>query len=41
MCMSGHRMEELRLLDIEVGKERMKGQKILEFFKKQEGGILK
>ena len=31
----------LRLLDIEVGKERMKGQKILEFFKKQEGVILK
>jgi UDP-4-amino-4-deoxy-L-arabinose formyltransferase/UDP-glucuronic acid dehydrogenase (UDP-4-keto-hexauronic acid decarboxylating) len=31
----------LRLLDIEVGKGRMKGQKILEFFKKQEGVILK
>jgi UDP-4-amino-4-deoxy-L-arabinose formyltransferase/UDP-glucuronic acid dehydrogenase (UDP-4-keto-hexauronic acid decarboxylating) len=31
----------LRLLDIEVGKERMKGRKILEFFKKQEGVILK
>jgi methionyl-tRNA formyltransferase len=31
----------LRLLDIEVGKERMKGQKILEFFKKQEGVVLK
>jgi len=31
----------LRLLDIEVGKERMKGHKIYEFFKKQEGGILK
>ena len=31
----------LRLLDIEVGKERMKGQKILEFFKKQERGILR
>jgi methionyl-tRNA formyltransferase len=31
----------LRLLDIEVGKERMKGQKIVEFFKKQERGILR
>jgi methionyl-tRNA formyltransferase len=31
----------LRLLDIEVEKERMKGQKILEFFRKQEGVILK
>jgi len=31
----------LRLLDIEVDKERMRGQKILEFFKKQEGVILK
>jgi len=31
----------LRLLDIEVGKERMKGQKILEFLKKQEGVVLK
>jgi UDP-4-amino-4-deoxy-L-arabinose formyltransferase/UDP-glucuronic acid dehydrogenase (UDP-4-keto-hexauronic acid decarboxylating) len=31
----------LRLLDIEVGKERMNGRKILEFFKKQEGVILK
>lgn len=31
----------LRLLDIEVGKERMKGQKILEFFKGKEGVILK
>jgi UDP-4-amino-4-deoxy-L-arabinose formyltransferase/UDP-glucuronic acid dehydrogenase (UDP-4-keto-hexauronic acid decarboxylating) len=31
----------LRLLDIEVGKERMRGQKIYEFFKKQEGRILK
>jgi methionyl-tRNA formyltransferase len=31
----------LRLLDIEVGKERMKGQKIYEFFRKQERGILK
>jgi methionyl-tRNA formyltransferase len=31
----------LRLLDIEVGKERMTGQKIHEFLKKQEGGILK
>ncbi len=31
----------LRLLDIEVGKERMKGQKIYEIFKKQEGRILK
>jgi len=31
----------LRLLDIEVEKERMKGQKILEFFKRQEGVILK
>lgn len=31
----------LRLLDIEVGEERMKGQKILEFFKGQESVILK
>jgi UDP-4-amino-4-deoxy-L-arabinose formyltransferase/UDP-glucuronic acid dehydrogenase (UDP-4-keto-hexauronic acid decarboxylating) len=31
----------LRLLDIEVGKERMKGQKILEFFKGKEGVMLK
>ncbi len=31
----------LKLLDIEVGKERMKAHKIYEFFKKQEGGILK
>jgi UDP-4-amino-4-deoxy-L-arabinose formyltransferase/UDP-glucuronic acid dehydrogenase (UDP-4-keto-hexauronic acid decarboxylating) len=31
----------LRLLDIEVKKERMKGHKILEFFKNQEGVILK
>ena len=31
----------LRLLDIQVGKERMKGNKIFEFFKKQEGVILK
>jgi methionyl-tRNA formyltransferase len=31
----------LRLLDIEVGKKRMKAHKIYEFFKKQEGGILK
>jgi methionyl-tRNA formyltransferase len=31
----------LRLLDIEVGKERMKGRKILEFFKNQEGVVLK
>jgi UDP-4-amino-4-deoxy-L-arabinose formyltransferase/UDP-glucuronic acid dehydrogenase (UDP-4-keto-hexauronic acid decarboxylating) len=31
----------LRLLDIEVAKERMKGQKILEFFRKQEGVVLK
>jgi UDP-4-amino-4-deoxy-L-arabinose formyltransferase/UDP-glucuronic acid dehydrogenase (UDP-4-keto-hexauronic acid decarboxylating) len=31
----------LRLLDIEVGKERMKVHKIYEFFKKQKGGILK
>ena len=31
----------LRLLDIEVGKERMKGHKIYEFFKKQEGVVLK
>jgi methionyl-tRNA formyltransferase len=31
----------LRLLDIEVGEERMKARKIYEFFKKQEGGILK
>jgi methionyl-tRNA formyltransferase len=31
----------LRLLDVEVGKERMKGHKIYDFFKKQKGGILK
>ena len=31
----------LRLLDIEVGKERMNGRKILEFFKKQRGAVLK
>ena len=31
----------LRLLDIEVEKERMKGQKILEFFKGKEGVMLK
>ncbi|NWG01494.1 MAG: formyltransferase [Syntrophaceae bacterium] len=31
----------LRLLDIEVGKERMKGQKIFEYFKGKEGVILK
>ena len=31
----------LRLLDIEVGKERMNGGKILEFFKKQKGAVLK
>jgi UDP-4-amino-4-deoxy-L-arabinose formyltransferase/UDP-glucuronic acid dehydrogenase (UDP-4-keto-hexauronic acid decarboxylating) len=31
----------LRLLDIEVGKERMNGRKILEFFKKQKGAVLK
>jgi methionyl-tRNA formyltransferase len=31
----------LRLLDIEVGGKRMKAHKIYEFFKKQEGGILK
>ncbi len=31
----------LRLLDIELDKERMRGQKILEFFKKQKGVILK
>jgi methionyl-tRNA formyltransferase len=31
----------LKLMDIEVGKERIKGQKILEFFKRQEGIILK
>jgi len=31
----------LRLLDIEVGKERMKAHKIYEFFKKRERGILK
>jgi methionyl-tRNA formyltransferase len=30
----------LRLLDIEVGKERMKAHKIYEFFKKQEGVTL-
>jgi hypothetical protein len=28
-------------LDIEVGKERMKDRKIYEFFKKQEGVVLK
>jgi methionyl-tRNA formyltransferase len=31
----------LRLLDIEVGKERMKAHKIYEYFKKQEGVTLK
>jgi UDP-4-amino-4-deoxy-L-arabinose formyltransferase/UDP-glucuronic acid dehydrogenase (UDP-4-keto-hexauronic acid decarboxylating) len=31
----------LRLLDIEVGKERMDAHKIYEYFKKQEGVILK
>ena len=31
----------LRLFDIEVGKERMKGHKICEFFKKREGVTLK
>jgi len=31
----------LRLLDIEVGEKRMKAHKIYEFFRKQEGGILK
>jgi len=31
----------LRLLDIEVGKKRMKGSEILDFLKKQERGILK
>jgi UDP-4-amino-4-deoxy-L-arabinose formyltransferase/UDP-glucuronic acid dehydrogenase (UDP-4-keto-hexauronic acid decarboxylating) len=31
----------LKLLDIEVGKVRLKGKKIFKFFKKQEGGILK
>lgn len=31
----------LRLLDIEVGKKRMKGGKILKFFKKQKGTVLK
>ena len=31
----------LRLLDIQVEKERMKGQKILEFFKGKEGVMLK
>jgi hypothetical protein len=31
----------LRLLDIEVGKERMKGNQILEFLIKQEGVFLK
>jgi UDP-4-amino-4-deoxy-L-arabinose formyltransferase/UDP-glucuronic acid dehydrogenase (UDP-4-keto-hexauronic acid decarboxylating) len=31
----------MRLLDIEVGKERMKAHKIYEYFKKQEGVILK
>jgi UDP-4-amino-4-deoxy-L-arabinose formyltransferase/UDP-glucuronic acid dehydrogenase (UDP-4-keto-hexauronic acid decarboxylating) len=31
----------LRLLDIEVGEERMKGQKIFDFLKKHEGGFLK
>jgi hypothetical protein len=31
----------MRLLDIELDKERMRGQKILEYFKKQEGVSLK
>jgi hypothetical protein len=31
----------LRLLDIEVGKKRMKAHKIYEYFKKQEGVTLK
>jgi len=31
----------LKLLDIEMGKERMKGQNIFKFFKKRERGILK
>ena len=31
----------LRLLDIEVGKERMKGSEVVDFLKKQERGILK
>ena len=31
----------LRLLDIEVGKKRMKGQEILEYFRKREGVVLK
>jgi methionyl-tRNA formyltransferase len=31
----------LRLLDIEVGKKRMKAQKIYEYFKKREGVVLK
>jgi len=31
----------LRLLDVEVGKERMKAHKIYEYFKKQEGVTLK
>jgi UDP-4-amino-4-deoxy-L-arabinose formyltransferase/UDP-glucuronic acid dehydrogenase (UDP-4-keto-hexauronic acid decarboxylating) len=31
----------LRLLDIEAGEKRMKARKIYEFFKKQEGGILR
>jgi UDP-4-amino-4-deoxy-L-arabinose formyltransferase/UDP-glucuronic acid dehydrogenase (UDP-4-keto-hexauronic acid decarboxylating) len=30
----------LRLLDIEVGKKRMKGDKILEFFKERKGAVL-
>jgi hypothetical protein len=31
----------LKLVDIEVMKERMRGRKILQFFKKREGVILK
>jgi methionyl-tRNA formyltransferase len=31
----------LRLLDIEIGKQRMKGRAILEFFEKQKGAVLK
>jgi methionyl-tRNA formyltransferase len=31
----------LRLLDIEAGKKRMKAHKIHEYFKKQEGVVLK
>jgi hypothetical protein len=32
---------KLKLVDIEITKERMRGHEILEFFKKREGVILK